>query len=108
MAKTGWEKLKECINNKPIGEYILRSELLKAVYGDTSVKRSTVDTNRRMLVVCGYLSDTFCAGKYTVVKHLEPELTSTKLRNRYDTAVSFWVDPIRWNEKDYSKMCKYV
>lgn len=87
--KSDWEKMKEFINSHEIGESILRSEMLQYIYSDKTMpgKCTTVDTNRRMMVVCGYLADTHQAGKYIVVRHLEQDLTSTKLRQHYDKVV---------------------
>jgi hypothetical protein len=62
-------------------------------------KYRTLDVTRRMLTVCGYLEDTEEAGTYRVLKHIESNLTSSKLRKMYDKAVKEKYDKATKNFK---------
>lgn len=91
--KSDWDKLRELINSKEIGDIITRKEMMEAVYNNASRPLSTTDTRRRQLVVCGYLHNIRCsqnviiAGQYRVIKHIEPELTSSALEKMYSEKV---------------------
>lgn len=104
--KSDWEKMKEFINSHQICDCFTRQDMLRYIYGFIPERCSTVDTNRRMLVVCRYLADTKCAGKYTLLRYLEPELTSSELRKMYDKAVKSFVDPFEWYQKCWKKSYK--
>lgn len=105
---SGWELLKLYYNRYIPGSTITRKDLVANICNKGELpylSETTLDTTRRMLVVCGYLEDTKCAGTYRVLKLIEPDLTSTKLRDMYDWKVRNWKDPIRWDEKCYKKSC---
>jgi hypothetical protein len=70
--------------NENIGKTITRRQL-RDVMGDRT--ESYLDTTRRKLTVCGYLSDTVFSGRYQVVKKIPDDLTInglTKLYNVYN------------------------
>ncbi len=92
-SKSDWQKLRELINSKEIGDIVSRKEMMEYIYNDASRRLSTTDTRRRQLVVCGYLHNIRCshnviiAGQYRVIKHVEPELTSSALEKMYSEKV---------------------
>lgn len=80
--KSNWQSLKEEINKHKVGDFIYRKNL--RIWG---MSMTYVDNTRRQLTVCGYLEDTGEPGKYKLLKPLERDLTTTKLRKMYDMTV---------------------
>lgn len=105
---SGFGKLIEFINSKQKGSFVDRSELLDVVYGFHKNGPSTIDKWRRQLVVCGYLKDTRCAGRYIVCQTIPEDITSSRLEKVYTETLYSpgYKDEINWNEKSYSKFCK--
>lgn len=91
--KSDWDKLRELINSKEIGDILTRKEMMEYIYNDIHRPLSTTDTRRRQLVVCGYLHNIRCShnciivGQYRVIKHIERKLTSSTLEKMYSEKV---------------------
>lgn len=91
--KSDWDKLRELINSKEIGDILTRKEMMEYIYNDVHRKLSTTDTRRRQLVVCGYLHNIRCshnviiAGQYRVIKHIPQDLSSSRLDKEYSEKV---------------------
>lgn len=83
------QKVDSCIENKQ--ELIRRKTMLEEYYRNTYnsghyIRRPRqFDSTRRQLTVCGYLSDSRSSGFYKILKPIEPGLTSSALRKKYNS-----------------------
>lgn len=100
--ESDWSKIKKYINCRRPFDVVRRSEMIDFIYqGREKGKYLTLDSIRRMLVVCGYLENTEQRGVYRVRKHIESNLTSSKLRKMYDEAVKKKYDKVTKNFKNW-------
>jgi hypothetical protein len=76
---TKWQKLRKYINERPIGETIVRGEIHKKIYGSKESNCMTaIDTYRRMLQLIGILQTTR-PGVYKIKYHIKETLTCSEL-----------------------------
>ena len=74
-----FSNIKDHINNKQIGDFVSRKELMSAAHNSPSI-----DNYRRCLVLWGFLEGTEKLGVYKKIKDIPDSLTSNKLtRNAY-------------------------
>jgi hypothetical protein len=79
---TKWQHLRKYINQRNIGDTIIRRDILKQIYktnsGFKSASMTTVDTYRRMLELIGVLQ-TKKPGVYKIKYHIREDLTCHEL-----------------------------
>ena len=75
-----WTQLIKYINNQPIDTIILRQDILSINKGGDA----SYDEFRLWLTHCKYLQ-TIEKGKYKILKHIDPRLSSNEIKRRaYD------------------------
>lgn len=88
------------INNRGKGDTLSRQEIIQtAKECDCYFSEPFVDTTRRQLTVCGYLTYTGKPGLYVVTEHMPHDLTNNSLRKMYNEMVGEHVDTYISNSK---------
>lgn len=82
---TTWDKLKTFINDRKIGDIILRKDIIYYVYGGPMPKKfggsygSTIDNYRKLLTILGTL-EWVDRGEYKIKYHIREDLKTTHLQ----------------------------
>lgn len=85
FKQTLWQTIKFFINSVPIDDNFTRQDIMNHCRQVLQSCPASIDTLRRQLSVCGYISEGDGNGTYIKLKQIPIDLTSSDLRKEYNT-----------------------